>query len=522
MLYDDLCETLFHGPGRLHVVYLTQGGGELHLRTADNPPFGVVNIGDSAALYRLLNESDHPDLVLEREVGFAQRLFSNVDRTDSKINIVIGARRFIAGWNSWRVSTMGLMHVGVGEGPEIIQMFGRGVRLKGWNMSLKRHRESGAEQPADSNQLMELETLRIFGLRANYMQTFRDMLETDGINMEWETIPLPVTWNFARKDLKIIRLKEGLKYERSEDRPALECSEDIENLIVEIDLYSRLQTVESREGQDGTQIQREPVKLESNHMELFNRTRIYDKLMARKRRMGWDNLSIDRATVERLLDKDDWFRLYMPPERLVAKSYADIEKLEDIAVELLTEYTTQFWQNQRTQWESDRIEVTTLDESDPNNIDEYQLSVDATQTQLIEDIRTLSSNLQEGPVYRLKLGVLLSDIHAYKPLLYATEKGDVTVQPVPLNINEKQVIVKLAELAGNGEVCLQGHELFLIRNLTRGRGVSFFDDHRYFPDFIVWLKDDENQHIVFWTQKGWSGSALMNARRCGCIAKSRK
>ena len=35
---------------------------------------------------------------------------------------------FIAGWNSWRVSTMGLMHVGVGEGSEIIQMFGRGVR----------------------------------------------------------------------------------------------------------------------------------------------------------------------------------------------------------------------------------------------------------------------------------------------------------------------------------------------------------------------------------------------------------
>ena len=501
-IYDDLCETLFHGSGQLHVVYLTQGQGELHLRTADNPPFGVVNIGDSAALYRLLNESDHPDLVLEREVGFAQRLFSDVDRTDSKINIVIGARRFIAGWNSWRVSTMGLMHVGVGEGPEIIQMFGRGVRLKGWNMSLKRHRESGAELPADSDQLAELETLRIFGLRANYMQTFRDMLETDGINMELETISLPVTWNFARKDLKIIRLKEGLKYKHSEDRPALKCSEDIDNPIVEMDLYSRLQTVESREGQVGADTQREPVKLESSHIELFNRTRIYEKILTRKRRMGWHNLSIDQATVERLLDRDDWYKLYMPPERLVAKSYADIEKLEDIAVELLAEYITQFWQNQRAQWESDRIEITTLDESDPNNIGEYQLSVDATRTQLIEDIRALSSNLREGPVHHLRLGVVMSDVHAYKPLLYATGKGDVTVQPVPLDDNEKQVIVRLAELAGNGELCLQGHELFLIRNLTRGRGVSFFDDHRYFPDFIVWLKDDENQHIIFLDPKG--------------------
>ena len=49
-------------------------------------------------------------------MGFAARLFADVDRPDSTVNVVIGARRFIAGWNSWRVSTMGLMHVGVGEG----------------------------------------------------------------------------------------------------------------------------------------------------------------------------------------------------------------------------------------------------------------------------------------------------------------------------------------------------------------------------------------------------------------------
>ena len=115
-LYADLCETLFHGAGRLHVVYLTAGAGELHLRTADNDPFGVVNVGDSAKLYKLLTDSPNPDFDVDRELGFAARLFADVDRQDSTVNIVIGARRFIAGWNSWRVSTMGLMHVGVNEG----------------------------------------------------------------------------------------------------------------------------------------------------------------------------------------------------------------------------------------------------------------------------------------------------------------------------------------------------------------------------------------------------------------------
>ena len=89
---------------------------------------------------------------------------------------------------------MGLMHVGVGEGPEIIQMFGRGVRLKGWNMSLKRHRMSGAEPPQDGVDLAELETLYIFGLRANYIQAFRALLEKEGMRVEREIIELPVTW----------------------------------------------------------------------------------------------------------------------------------------------------------------------------------------------------------------------------------------------------------------------------------------------------------------------------------------
>ena len=52
--------------------------------------------------------------------------------------VLIGSKKFTEGWSSWRVSTMGLMNVGQGEGAQIIQLFGRGVRLKGHCMSLKR------------------------------------------------------------------------------------------------------------------------------------------------------------------------------------------------------------------------------------------------------------------------------------------------------------------------------------------------------------------------------------------------
>ncbi len=515
-LYAGLCETLFHGPGRLHVVYLTAGEGELHLRTADHDPFGVVNVGDSAALYRLLTENPDPDFDpdfdVDREMGFAERLFASVDRPDSTINVVIGARRFIAGWNSWRVSTMGLMHVGVGEGPEIIQMFGRGVRLKGWNMSLKRHHESGAEPPEDGAGLAELEKLYIFGLRANYMQTFRDLLQGEGVRVEQETFSLPVTWNFARKtDLKLIRLKEDRRYERSRERPVLPAPDDAALPPVTLDRYSRLQSVAS----DGAAAREETEKVSTSlkpYAAFFDATRIHERLLLRKRQRGWRNLVIERRTVELLLRQDDdWYELYLPPERLNAAGFRQMRGLEDVALDLITEYADRFWRRKRRRWEHEQIEIVTLDEDDPNNVRAYELSVDAAEDQLVKDARRLAGHLREGRFDdlefwydHLKIGVVPARTHAYKPLFHIGKDRAITVQPVPLDENEKRVVDHLEWLAGCGDPCLGGRELYLIRNLTRGRGVSFFDDFGYYPDFIVWLKDDALQHLLFLDPKGLS------------------
>ena len=355
--YAELCDLLFHGQGRLRVVHLTAGEGEMHLRVADNPPFGVLNVGDSAGLYRLLTENAHPDFDVDRDLGFAARLFGDVDRPDSPVNVVVGARRFIAGWNSWRVSTMGLMHVGVGEGPEIIQMFGRGVRLKGWNMSLKRHRESGAEPPSDSAALRELETLYIFGLRANYMRTFRELLRAEGVRVDRE--PVRPGANFDRgKNPRPLRVRDGPKYEYSDQRPVLPHPGESDSPTVEMDLHSLLQSVGSTGGTTEGDGGRPPVKLDPGVVALFDRTRIRDALAARKQRMGWHNLVIRADMVDRLLDDDQWYVLHAPPERMLVKRFEDVRALERVAVELVAAYAGEFWHRRRRRWEGERITVT--------------------------------------------------------------------------------------------------------------------------------------------------------------------
>ena len=65
---------------------------------------------------------------------------------------------------------MGLLNIGGGKGPQIIQLFGRGVRLKGKDFSLKREVTSNIR-------LKKLQTLNIFGFNAAYINTFLDAIK---------------------------------------------------------------------------------------------------------------------------------------------------------------------------------------------------------------------------------------------------------------------------------------------------------------------------------------------------------
>ena len=111
--------------------------------------------------------------------------------------------------------------------------------------------------------------------------------------------------------------------------------------------------------------------------------------------------------------------------------------------------------------------------------------------------------------YRLAYGdlginAIETSRHAYSPLLHSSPNCDVDIRPVALNDGERKVVEGLADLANNHHPCLQGKELFLMRNQTGGRGISLFNDVAYYPDFLVWLKDTQSQHLIFLDPKGLS------------------
>jgi hypothetical protein len=189
-LYREVAREVFHGRGGLQVLELKGADGELGLRVStgegtERPYFGLINIGDVGTFKRHLDEH------LGIEVGedrFTSSLFAEVNESASRINILIGSKKFIEGWSSWRVSAMGLLNMGKGQGPQVIQLFGRGVRLKGKRWTLKRSAML-PEDPPHPDGVGQLETLLIFGWNADYVQAFREMLESEDVGRELQ-IPL--------------------------------------------------------------------------------------------------------------------------------------------------------------------------------------------------------------------------------------------------------------------------------------------------------------------------------------------
>jgi len=132
-MYQEILDLIFNSSAdaKLNVVRLKNTEGEIGLRVGRNEDyFGLINIGSGTTKQFVDRVEENTDIIVE-EQEFKGSIFSDLDSGNSDVNVLIGAKRFTEGWDSYRVSNMGLMRVGRNEGAEIIQIFGRGIRLRG-------------------------------------------------------------------------------------------------------------------------------------------------------------------------------------------------------------------------------------------------------------------------------------------------------------------------------------------------------------------------------------------------------
>lgn len=505
-VFNDILRVIFNSTSSaaLHVENLKGTEGEIALRLGDNEPFGVINVGDAPSLCKLCEE--HGELVVT-DKEFSDSLFRNLNDEDSTVNILIGSKKFTEGWNSWRVSTMGLMNIGRNEGPQIIQLFGRGVRLKGKDFSLKRSRRlEGLSAPKN---IETLESLNIFGIRADYMKQFKEYLEDEGLPSNEDRIEfiLPVVKNLGTKKLKIVRLKEGIDFKKSGPKPSLDTPPAyLVRYPVVLDWYPKLQALASGSGRNtGAMAEKEMCYFDETHLAFMDIDAIYFELQQFKNERAWYNLNLPTESISSLLSRNDWYKLLIPRDQMEFRSFEQVMRWQEIAVALLKKYIDRYYKFRKQEYEGPQLEYRELTEDDPNFINEYRLLIEQSREDIIEKLEELKGLITSGSLKDFEFHALKSIIfnqHLYKPLLYA--KSDlIEIKPVVLeNEGERDFVLDLKAFVGGNGDSLGGKEMYLLRNMSRGRGIGFFEAGNFYPDFILWLLDGTRQYINFIDPKG--------------------
>lgn len=514
-MYRNILSLLFHNAagGHLSLERIKGESGEVAMKVGTSEtPFGLINVGDAKSLCDHVQEvvlQNGINLIVE-DSDFTEAMFASVKDSDSSVNLLIGSKKFVEGWDCWRVSTMGLMHVGRSEGSQIIQLFGRGVRLKGYEWSLKRSGHTYA--PVRPAFIEEQETLNVFGIEADFMEKFRKFLEDEGLpgneRRKIITIPLNVTYDFGKK-LKILRPKrkasDGKEYDFKKDAPVPSVG-DIpaymtQNTVV-ADWYPRIHAMQSRGAL--LTVQKDRVSLREQHLVLLDYDALFFEIEQFKRERSWYNFNVSKEGIERLLKNPTWYTLYLPETRLNPTSFDGVMLLQQVAAELLKRYCDHYYNYRKREYIEPRLELRELTEDDDNIPQEefYQLIVDGDEEQVIQGIQQIRKDLELKKDDLLKAGDLHAcnfGKHLFQPLFHVRRGGKITILPVTLIESEYQFVTDLKTWCEkhNTDLDRDGMEVFLLRNMSRGKGVGFFEAGNFHPDFILWVLVGGKQYVTF-------------------------
>ncbi|MDM1041684.1 MULTISPECIES: DEAD/DEAH box helicase family protein [Empedobacter] len=506
----------------LYLDNLKGADGELGLRVGDNDYFGVINVGDEKKLHDLAINNK----VLGTERDFSDSLFKMINEESSSINLLIGSKKFSEGWSSWRVSSMGLMNVGKSEGSQIIQLFGRGVRLKGYNFSLKR--STGLDEYQKPNNikilkkyLRHLETLQIFGVKADYMEKFKEFLEEEGLpinDSSWITIKVPTIQKeiVQQNKLKLIAVKDSENFKQKVIVPLIYNASIFNGKLVELDWYPKIDVLEKNNS--GVAITKNEAILNDSHLSIINWNSVYLELHNFKADKGYHNLKIELEQLQDIMHQVSWYKLLIPEHKVNFSQFSNTFIWQELVITLLKKYIEQFYLFYKNEFSSDHVEAIQLTGSDDNFVLEYDFRLNTEEE--IEDyqnkIEQLKLDVVEPAFTNVQIGSEIDAfdnlLHLYKPLVYVGKgyKEKLQVSPIPLDASEKQFLDDLITYVGTKPASLEGKDIHVLRNQSK-KGLGFFTDgNNFYPDFIVWIVEGDKQIIKFIDPKGIRNSKGIN------------
>lgn len=441
--------------------------------------FAVVYVGNVASIseFEKIKEKSH--------------LYNSIidtflsDPDNSNIQFLIVGRKLLEGFDTIRINTLSLFEIGKKEGSLVVQLFGRGVRLKG----------SREESLKRENNHPIMEKLNIFGYNAEYLRDFIENVELYDVINEVEYV---VEINFENDN-------NGNPLYKNKRIPHIEKS------FEESDEYFLLYQDEREKSKIKKKI--------SNYLEEYDNGIELQKLVQFKyifnrvlEEVKYNNVLITYKDLEDifnfLFDKKYKFKAY----------FRNLDTLNEFIVLMLKNYIYLLYNQKRKEYETEHITLKSLDETHKNLNFSYRIKV-PENSEINKVLKKISNNRKinitfnqstfdnyyfksmylDKDLNKRELFAIKVDRHIYYPLLCKINDDNISISPDRLEESEIKFVDNFCSFIQKKTQLKEN--LTLLRNLKSGVGFSGF-----YPDFILWYleeKGTENiEHIIFIDPKG--------------------
>lgn len=494
---ESILSKVFNGIGNLEAFQVKQAEGEIALKTKTSDQyFAVINIGDVPKYAKTLEADTEGELTIQDD-NFSNSLFQAISETNSTINILIGSKKFIEGWNSWRVSSMGLMNMGKSEGAQIIQLFGRGVRLKGKNLSLKR------EEANAPYHIRALQTISIMGLNASYMNRFLTEIEKEV--PDYTNIPIEIKLNHEELwDGQIMTFKKQEGKSFKDVLIELKYSADVAKRVT-IDMRNKISIAA---GGFNSQVAEDVEDYQENFLKEFRDFLDYNSLSLEANRFkllkGYHNLIVNQPVLSELIESGGFNLLSHKGQFGINEAISG--KIQGVAISLVKDYINKFYADKEKAFLSEHLTYDMLSHK------EHEAMFPASHTMIVKVPKKHDSFIKE---LEAKIEVMCEkddatlpsihfDKHLYSPIASIADGKkfkEIKTVPVRLNDGERDFIDHLRQFVKESDK-FKDKQLFVLRNLSV-KGIGFFmDSSSFYPDFILWVVDGKTQYIYFLDPKG--------------------
>ncbi|MCX7943511.1 MAG: restriction endonuclease subunit R, partial [Deltaproteobacteria bacterium] len=346
----------------------------------------------------------------------------------------------------------------------------------------------------------------IYGIKADYLNKFLDAIRKEEV--EFETIEIPIKPQHEDKWNSLYTLSKTTKRFEEEEVLKLYIDNKIDcniNLLPKVSLYQSEEEKRSDIEVKEIRAENEGIRFPENVLELLDWERIWQEIIEFKKQRSYWNLIFTKDDIKNIL-LSDRYKILALGGIFDIRDKKDVQRIEDISLLVIKKYLDLFYHKNAKRFETEnlryekfkQIPLPFISENKPG----YIVQVDKKEKELVKKIRELARDLKKllkeetEPLPRIYF-----DNSLYVPLLIQGKKIN-KISPAGLVESEKKFLVELKNYLKANKNKLNNFEIYLLRNYPFS-GIGFqLQWAKFYPDFIMWIKEEKRQIIVFIDPKG--------------------